>query len=69
MMGYLDSQTGMAHLAFDCPVCDRPVHMVADPARRQARWCCLNCQIMGTGKVAVAQNGPALELPVPAASA
>lgn len=37
----------MVHLALPCPACDRPVDVVVDTVRHQARWACVRCQLLG----------------------
>ncbi len=53
-------------LKFDAPclVCGEPAHVVADPERRRARWCCTRCQALGSAPFVAPPSMTDLQQPV-----
>ena len=62
MLSVVDPSAGMVHFELPCPVCSAKVHVVASSTSHEARWCCLQCRIVGRAPLELApevmQAGP-----------
>jgi hypothetical protein len=45
---FMTTENELLHATAPCPVCGESVHVVADPDSHLSRWCCLDCQVVGT---------------------
>ena len=52
------------HLELPCPVCEKPVHVVADPVSKKSRWCCTSCHTVGTAPFFVPARLPVIPVAV-----
>lgn len=43
----MDTDDRLIHVHLPCPSCEEPVEVVFETWRREARWSCLRCQVIG----------------------